>query len=58
MATDSQDFFERSLIAHEQLRGKIGIHTKLPLESRVDLSPLSLRSCLMRLSKPEPQSLA
>ena len=32
------DFFERSLIVHEQLRGKIGIATKMPIQSREDLS--------------------
>ena len=32
------DYSERSLILHEQLRGKIGIHSKLPLTSRDDLS--------------------
>ena len=32
------DFDERSLLLHEQLRGKIAIHGKLPVESRDDLS--------------------
>jgi len=32
------DFSERSLILHEQLRGKIAIHSKMPIESRDDLS--------------------
>lgn len=32
------NFDERSLILHEQLRGKIGIYGKLPVESREDLS--------------------
>ncbi|MBM82661.1 MAG: NAD-dependent malic enzyme [Planctomycetaceae bacterium] len=32
------DFFERSLIVHEQLRGKIGIYNKMPVASRDDLS--------------------
>ncbi len=32
------DFFERSLIIHEQLRGKIGIHNKMPVLNRDDLS--------------------
>jgi malate dehydrogenase (oxaloacetate-decarboxylating) len=32
------DFFERSLIIHEQLRGKIGIHNRMPVSSRDDLS--------------------
>ncbi len=32
------DPFERSLIVHEQLRGKIGIHSKVPVVTRDDLS--------------------
>ena len=32
------DFFDRSLIVHEQLRGKIGIHSRVPVKSRDDLS--------------------
>ena len=32
------DFFERSLIIHEQLRGKIALHSKVPVNSRDDLS--------------------
>lgn len=32
------DFFERSLIVHEQLRGKIALHSKVPVSSRDDLS--------------------
>ncbi len=32
------DFFERSLILHEQLRGKIGIVGKMPIANRDDLS--------------------
>lgn len=32
------DYSERSLILHEQLRGKIGVYGKLPLNSRDDLS--------------------
>ena len=32
------DFFERSLIVHEQLRGKIGIHSRMRVTSRDDLS--------------------
>jgi len=31
-------FFERSLILHEQLRGKIGIVGKMPITNRDDLS--------------------
>ena len=32
------DFYERSLIIHEQLRGKIGLHSKVPVATRDDLS--------------------
>jgi malate dehydrogenase (oxaloacetate-decarboxylating) len=32
------DFFQRSLIVHEQLRGKIGIHSRVPVKTRDDLS--------------------
>jgi len=32
------DYFERSLILHEQLKGKISISSKLPIGSRDDLS--------------------
>ena len=32
------DFFERSLIVHEQLRGKIGLHSKVSVTTRDDLS--------------------
>jgi len=32
------DFFERSLIIHEQLRGKIGVVGKMPIVNRDDLS--------------------
>ena len=32
------NFFEKSLIVHEQLRGKISINSKIPIGSRDDLS--------------------
>ena len=32
------DYFERSLIIHEQLRGKLGIQSRMPIVSRDDLS--------------------
>ncbi len=32
------DYFEKSLIMHQQLKGKVGIHNKLPIGSRDDLS--------------------
>ncbi|MDP3920698.1 MAG: NADP-dependent malic enzyme [Candidatus Omnitrophota bacterium] len=32
------DFYERSLSMHEQLRGKIGVHSKIPINSHDDLS--------------------
>ena len=38
MPYSNLDYFEKSLIVHEQLRGKIGIHTKLPLDTPADLS--------------------
>tara|TARA_R110002073_G_scaffold73085_9_gene178802 strand:- start:5109 stop:6293 length:1185 start_codon:yes stop_codon:yes gene_type:complete len=32
------DFFTRSLIVHEQLRGKIGMHSRMPVKTADDLS--------------------
>ena len=32
------DFFEKSLLVHRQLRGKIRLQTQLPVQSREDLS--------------------
>ena len=32
------DFYERSSIIHEHLRGKIGVFSKVPIESQDDLS--------------------
>ena len=32
------DFYERSTIVHEHLRGKIGVFNKVPIESQDDLS--------------------
>ncbi len=32
------DYFEKSLIIHEQLRGKISVHGKLPIATRDDLA--------------------
>lgn len=32
------DYFERSLIIHEQLRGKLGIQSRVPVRSRDDLA--------------------
>jgi hypothetical protein len=32
------DYFENSLIIHEQIRGKISVHGKLPITSRADLA--------------------
>ena len=32
------DFFDRSLIVHEQLRGKIGIVSKMPVRNTDDLA--------------------
>lgn len=51
------DFFERSLIVHEQLRGKIGIHNKMPVLNRDDLSlaytPGVARPCEVIAESPE-----
>ncbi len=50
------DFFDRSLIVHEQLRGKIAIHSKVPVASRDDLSlaytPGVARPCEVIASDP------
>jgi len=50
------DFFERSLIVHEQLRGKIGLHNKVPINSVDDLSlaytPGVARPCEVIASNP------
>ena len=32
------DFFERSLIIHQQLRGKISLQSRVPINTRDDLS--------------------
>ncbi len=34
----NNDYAERSLIIHQQLRGKIGIHNKMPVSTSDDLS--------------------
>lgn len=34
----TEDLSTRSVIVHEQLRGKISVHNKMPLRSRDDLS--------------------
>ncbi len=51
------DFFERSLILHEQLRGKISVTNKLPIGSRDDLSlaytPGVARPCEAIAAGPE-----
>ncbi|MEM6822340.1 MAG: NADP-dependent malic enzyme [Verrucomicrobiota bacterium] len=51
------DYFERSLILHEQLRGKIGVHSKMPVSSRDDLSmgytPGVARPCEIIARDPE-----
>ena len=51
------DFFDRSLIVHEQLRGKIGVVGKLPVSSKDDLSiaytPGVARPCEVIASNPE-----
>ena len=51
------DFYERSLIVHEQLRGKIGIYSKMPIHNRDDLSlaytPGVARPCEIIAQTPE-----
>ncbi len=51
------DYFERSLILHEQLRGKISVHNKLPIGSREDLSlaytPGVARPCEVIAADPD-----
>ena len=50
------DFYERSVIVHEQLRGKIGIVNKIPIKSQDDLStaytPGVARPCEMIAADP------
>lgn len=57
MATYKPDYAERSLIIHEQLRGKIGIFNKMPIKSRDDLSiaytPGVARPCEVIAADPE-----
>ena len=51
------DYFEKSLIMHQQLKGKVGIHNKLPIGSRDDLSvaytPGVARPCEVIAEDPE-----
>ena len=51
------DYFERSLILHEQLRGKISVNNKLPIGSREDLSlaytPGVAKPCEVIAEQPE-----
>jgi malate dehydrogenase (oxaloacetate-decarboxylating) len=51
------DYFERSKILHEQLRGKISVHNKLPIGSRDDLSlaytPGVAKPCEIIAENPE-----
>ena len=51
------DYFERSLILHEQLRGKISVHNKQPIGSREDLSlaytPGVARPCEVIAADPD-----
>ena len=53
----STDFFDRSLVLHEQLRGKISVQNKLPIGSRDDLSlaytPGVARPCEIIAEDPE-----
>lgn len=51
------DYFEKSLLMHQQLKGKVGIHNKLPIGSRDDLSvaytPGVARPCEVIAEDPE-----
>ncbi|MCF6287141.1 MAG: NAD-dependent malic enzyme, partial [Candidatus Hydrogenedentes bacterium] len=51
------DFFERSLIVHEQLRGKIGTVSKMPIVDHDDLAlaytPGVARPCSVIAEDPE-----
>jgi malate dehydrogenase (oxaloacetate-decarboxylating) len=51
------DHFERSLVLHEQLRGKIGVQSRVPLHTRGDLSvaytPGVARPCEAIALRPE-----
>lgn len=51
------DYFEKSLIMHQQLKGKVGVHNKLPIGSRDDLSiaytPGVARPCEVIAEDPE-----
>ena len=51
------DYFEKSLILHQQLKGKVGIHNKLPIGTRDDLSvaytPGVARPCEVIAEDPE-----
>lgn len=44
------DFFERCLIVHQQLRGKIGVVGKMPIANADDLSLAYLASMVPLLS--------
>ena len=50
------DYFERSLIIHEQLRGKLGVQSRMPVLSRDDLSiaytPGVARPCEVIAAEP------
>jgi len=51
------DYGERSLIIHEQLRGKIAVSSKLPIDTEDDLSiaytPGVARPCEVIAENPE-----
>jgi malate dehydrogenase (oxaloacetate-decarboxylating) len=51
------DYFEKSLIMHQQLKGKVGVHNKLSIGSRDDLSiaytPGVARPCEVIAEDPE-----
>ncbi|MDP6818602.1 MAG: NADP-dependent malic enzyme [Alphaproteobacteria bacterium] len=51
------DYFERSLVLHQHLRGKISVHNRLPIGSREDLSlaytPGVARPCEVIAADPD-----
>ena len=57
MSIHQSSYAEKSLIIHEQLRGKIGIHNKIPVRTRDDLSvaytPGVARPCEVIAENPE-----
>lgn len=57
LASSMTDFFQRSLIVHEQMRGKIALHSKVPVNNHDDLSlvytPGVARPCEVIAANPQ-----